>query len=914
MHYLKDYTRPDFLIPDIELTFELDAQLTRVRAKLTLAPNPAVSSSHPNCLRLHGEDLLIESLALDGQTLSPERYDHQAGILTIQDFPSTGGQLECVHTLSPVANKALSGLFVSDGILCTQCEPEGFRRICFSSDRPDVLSIYTVTLIADAARYPVLLSNGNLIFEGETDAKLKRVRWHDPHPKPSYLFALVAGDLAARSLVYQSQNSPSGYPAEVKLSVYANPAHIDRLEHALTSLARAIAWDEETFDRYCDLEQYILVAVDDFNSGAMENKGLNIFNSSYLLADHTMATDQDFMTIDAVIAHEYFHNWTGNRVTCRDWFQLSLKEGLTVFRENEYMYQMYSQQTRIWTIRYLQTSQFAEDASPTAHPVQPDHYQQINNFYTGTIYEKGAEIIAMLYRLIGREDFRRGLNAYFARFDGQAVTIQNLIAVLLEHSQFKSHPQINLSSFDKWYKQKGTPHLDIVYEYCEDTRCLTLHVKQQTPRVYQNSPAENYACVPLAIAVGLLDEQNQRQTPQVQAENYNPKTQTYILAESEGQLVLEDVAPGSLPIVLEDFSAPVSANISYTLADLERLALHGQDAYVRWQAIQNMALLALAPEDAPLSLTHSPIAYLGQVASPQEALPHLLNVFAGILRHSQDYFDQDCCPDKFDICLWVELLSLPSESFVQTQFVASDPLANHQRRTAVLRQVAKAHRLLWAEYYDRCWSLLDRQEAIFTEQTRQWRDLANLCLFYLAQVEESPDLPEQKLKQQFQSRNLTLRLGVLHAINPQSCDLRDELLRDFHQSIAGNLQLHEKYLSLVASGGLAATSIVRSLVEGPVSAEFDMYNPNQVYALLMGFCRLNPVAFHCADGSGYDLMAQCILTIDDFNPQIAARLAKVFNSACFVTPVLAQKMSAAVEHIAKHKMSESLGEIIQTYT
>ncbi|MCA8838229.1 MAG: aminopeptidase N C-terminal domain-containing protein [Proteobacteria bacterium] len=1020
--FLEDYRLPEFLIPTVHLDFQLDAAVTRVHSRLDIVPNPGAGKRTQKDLVLDAKELVIEQIKINDRVLSSTQWDYDEDQLCLKNFPAKGALVECVHTISPRKNLALSGLYVSDDILCTQCEPEGFRRISCFIDRPDVLSRYTVTLTADESRYPVLLSNGNQVSRRQLDDGRIEAVWQDPHPKPCYLFALVAGDLLSRDAIYKPSAPPPSAPTEVKLSIYASKKNYDRTEFALDSLERAMSWDEKTFNRYCDLDSYAIVAVDDFNSGAMENKGLNLFNSSYVLADEKTATDEDYCTIDAVVAHEYFHNWTGNRVTCRDWFQLSLKEGLTVFRENLYMSDTFSSSMRIAGVRYLQTSQFSEDAGPTSHPVQPGYFLEISNFYTSTIYEKGAEVIGMLYRLIGRSDFGAGMDAYFERFDGQAVTIQDLVSTLLEHSRYKNSTEINTESFDLWFSQRGTPQLCSEYRYDEVEKCIVLNLRQEQPVNYRRhndnengtearaangawtanatngqasaggvasangvadgqastngaasangqasaggvasangvadgqasaggaasangaavgngaapingasgspsvcsiqasaggtikrEPVEVWHTVPMPVKLSLVDKDGRAQVADVDHADFNTDTRTFVMCGESAELKLRNVEPGSIPVILENFSAPVVLHSPYSIPDLTHLALHAQDPYTRWQVIQFIGLMEMNP-----GVTMQTYDDSNRPAQPWNAgvrskeqllLPTIINKICQEAISIIDAADSTCQHDFYVIA---EYLKLPSERFMLTKIIPSDPAANRLRRIWCLRMILEHNVEIITALHDKCIKILatgidDSATAIGL------RSLANTCLMYQCMAGAEADMPFDLVRTQYNLSNMSLKMGALYAINSSKYPLRHELVQNFRRSVQGNLQLKEKYLDLVATAGLGAVDEIRDLFETSQAEEFNIRNPNQVHALIYGFCRQNPAGLHAPDGSGYRLVAECVLRIDAFNPYLSARLARVFHSGhCLVGPLRSQ-IASVLDILSRSHPSQPLSEIV----
>src|SRR6266851_942098 len=641
---LADYTPPAFLIDTVDLVFDLGADDTRVRSRLGIRRNPAVSE-RAAALHLDGEALDLVALALDGEPLGPNRYQlpPEGGLILVD--VSDGFTLDIETRISPQSNTALSGLYVSCGNFCTQCEPEGFRRITYFIDRPDVMARYTTTIVAEKSRCPVLLANGNPVERSEIDGRRHWAKWIDPHPKPSYLFALVAGDLVA---VEDRFTTCSG--KEVALAIWVRRGDDDKCSHAMASLKKAMAWDEEVFGLEYDLDVFNIVAVSDFNMGAMENKGLNIFNTRYVLAKPETATDADYQNIESVIAHEYFHNWTGNRVTCRDWFQLSLKEGLTVFRDQEFGADMYSRAVeRIREVRGLRGGQFPEDAGPMAHPVRPASYMEINNFYTSTVYEKGAEVVRMIRTLIGPQDFRKGMDLYFARHDGQAVTCDDFVRAMADASG------ADLSQFMRWYDQAGTPILEIKGEYDAAARRYALSVKQSCP---PTPGQETKLPFHIPLAVGLVGPDGR----DLLAEG----TRVLSVKQPDERFVLENVEAKPVLSLLRNFSAPVIVRHDYTGAELTHLMAHDSDAFNRWEAGQRLALgIMLRGITA------------GQDGRALEVPRDFVDAAARVLTDSSK-----------DPAFAAEMLALPSENYVAEQVKVVDPDAIHAVRDELSRRLA----------------------------------------------------------------------------------------------------------------------------------------------------------------------------------------------------------------------------------
>jgi aminopeptidase N len=851
---LEDYAPPDFLIDAVELDFDLAEDVTRVRARLTLRRNPERPASAP--LVLDGQGLELLRVAIDGEALAPGRYQADEEHLTVADVPDAF-TLETEVRIRPGENTALEGLYVSGPVLCTQCEAEGFRRITYYLDRPDVMARFTTTLTADRARYPVLLSNGNAVERAELPDGRHRVRWQDPFPKPCYLFALVAGDLVEVADTFTTRSG-----REVALRIYVEPQNADKCVHAMRSLQEAMRWDEEVFGREYDLDVYMIVAVDTFNMGAMENKGLNVFNSKYVLARPDTATDADFLGIQGVIAHEYFHNWTGNRVTCRDWFQLSLKEGLTVFRDQEFSADLGARAVkRIGDVRRLRTVQFAEDAGPMAHPVRPESYIEINNFYTPTVYEKGAEVIRMAHTLLGREGFRRGMDLYFARHDGQAVTIEDFLRAMEDANG------ADLGQFRLWYSQAGTPEVTVEDTYDPATRTCTLRLAQRVPPT-PGQPEKRPMHVPIAMA--LLDPEGRELALRLEGEaEAGPTTRVLSLREAEQTFRFVDVPAPPVPSLLRGFSAPVRL---VTEASDERLAFlmaHDADPFARWEAAQQLAtrtLLGLVADQ--------------QAGRPLACPPHLVAAFARVLETS-----------AADPAIAAETLTLPSESYLADQSAVADPGAVHEAREGLRRALAEALREpLLAAYRANQDSGPYRVEPGAIGR----RSLKNLCLAYLAEVDD-PALKALAPAQYRGADNMTDTIGALAVLANHDSPERVEALDDFYRRWRQDPLVVDKWLALQASSRLPGTlGEVRRLLTHPA---FDLRNPNRVRALIGAFAHGNPARFHAPDGAGYAFLADQVLALDPLNPQVAARLLGAMSRWRRLEPARQQLVRAELERV-----------------
>jgi len=814
---LADYRPPAFLIDTVDLSFDLDEAATRVRSRLALRRNPASADRHA-ALSLDGEHVTLVRLAVDGGELGANRYRIEGGKLVIADLPDAC-TLEIETRIAPKDNSELSGLYTSNGSFFTQCEAEGFRRITYFPDRPDVMARFTTTISADKARVPIMLSNGNPGAIEDAGGGRHRITWTDPHPKPCYLFALVAGDLVA---VKDSFTTQSG--RRVELGIWVRRGDEDRCAHAMLSLKKAMRWDEEVFGLEYDLDVFNIAAVSDFNMGAMENKGLNVFNTKYVLARPETATDNDYQGIESVIAHEYFHNWTGDRVTCRDWFQLSLKEGLTVYRDQEFSADQGSRVVkRIGDVRGLRAAQFREDAGPLAHPVQPDHYITIDNFYTATIYNKGAEVIRMMAAIIGRENFRRGMDLYFARHDNQAVTIDDFAQAMQDASG------TDLTRFKLWYHQAGTPEVTIADSYDASARRYTLTLSQRTPPT-PDQPAKQPLVIP--VAMGLLDDGGKELAARM-----------LLLTEAEQAFTFDNVSGRPVPSLLRSFSAPVKLS-GMKLAQLQFLAAHDTDSFVRWESGQQYATKLLLDMAAAWRRGEAPALDQG-----------LVDALGATLRDA----------DK-DPAFAAEALSLPSESFLADQMSVADVDAIHAARDMARAAIGQALRAELRATYDR---LTDAGDYRIDGAAIGRRALRNVCLSYLAANGAADGVALAKA--QFDAaQNMTDVLASLAVLSAIECPERRAALEAFHARWHGDDLVLDKWFAIQAMSPLPATpDAVRALARHP---DYDLKNPNRVRALVASFASGNQVRFHDASGRGYGFLADTIIQLDPVNTQIAARL------------------------------------------
>jgi aminopeptidase N len=825
-----DYTPPAYLVDEIALTFELDEDTTRITSRARYRRNPHAAST--NVLVLNGVDLVLQNIAIDGVTLTPERYTRTDEELHIKD-PPDAFMLDVVATCRPNQNKALEGLYVSRGTFCTQCEAEGFRKITFFPDRPDVLARYTTTIIADQKRYPRLLSNGNLKSTTLLDDGRTKVIWEDPFPKPSYLFALVAGNLALVEDTFKTRSGRS-----VALHVYVEQKDLDKTDHCMRSLKNAMRWDEEAFGREYDLDLFQLVAISDFNMGAMENKGLNVFNTKFVLARADTATDQDFAAIEGVVGHEYFHNWSGNRVTCRDWFQLSLKEGFTVFRDQEFSSTMGSAAVkRIDDVVRLRTLQFPEDAGPFAHPVRPDSYVEINNFYTVTIYEKGAEVVRMLETLLGRETFRKGCDLYFDRHDGQAVTCDDFVAA------HESASGRDLSQFRRWYAQAGTPLITARAVHDAARATLTLDITQEL-KPTPGQPLHEPMHVPLAL--GLLDDGGREMSFRVAGDSASSTTRVLELREREQRFVLEGVKSRPVLSLNRGFRAPIKLTVDETDADAFFRMAHDTDPFNRWDASQRMMLTSLLA-----------LAAKGERASIADVPAPLTQAFTHVL--------QDEAADPALIAL---TMMLPTPQVVAEEMPVVDVDGLYRARRIMRTALATAAKDVLTRRYEK---LSVDEEYRFEKQAVARRSLKNACLTYLMALEPAGS-GGAAARQLHRAKNMTDTLAAMAQLTHVDGDDRVKALENFYARHKEDALVLDKWFALQALSERERTlDEVKKLMAHP---GFALTNPNKVRSLIGTFSSSNMLRFHAASGDGYAFLVDQIIAIEAFNPQIAARLVQ----------------------------------------
>jgi aminopeptidase N len=834
---LADYRPPDFLIDTVDLDFDLGAAETRVKSRLRLRRNPW-SADRQAPLRLDGDTLELVSLALDGAPLGENRYRlTPEGGLELPDAPDAF-MLEIETRIAPEKNTALSGLYMSGGNFCTQCEPEGFRRITHFIDRPDVMARYTATIVADRARFPILLSNGNPAGAGEAEDGRHWTKWIDPHPKPSYLFALVAGDLVAVRDQFVTRSGK-----RVALAIWVRRGDEDKCGHAMASLKKAMRWDEDVFGLEYDLDVFNIVAVSDFNMGAMENKGLNIFNTRYVLAKPETATDTDYQNIETVIAHEYFHNWTGDRVTCRDWFQLSLKEGLTVFRDQEFSADQGSRAVRrIAEVRTLRAAQFPEDDGPLAHPVRPQSYLRIDNFYTATVYNKGAELVRMIRTLLGRDGFRRGMDLYIRRHDNHAATIEDFVAAMQDANG------VDLGRFGLWYEQAGTPEITVADRWDEERQSYELDIAQKvppTPGQPEKSP------MPIPLAMGLLAPDGAELPTRLDGEAASRTgTRLLTLGAAKQRYRFVDLPVRPVPSLLRGFSAPVKLQ-GVPLDRLKFLAVHDTEPFARWEAGQQAATCILL--DA---------AAAHQRGTPR---PPLDADLAAAMRRTLADADRDPA-------FAAEALSLPSEPFLADQLAVADVDAVHAVREDARAAIGRA---LQAEFAAAFAVLADPGPYTIDGTAIGRRALRNTCLYYIAGAD--PRAGAALAKTQFEAgRNMTDVLAALAVLTDLDCPERPAALARFYALWSHDDLVVDKWFAIQARSSLPETpALVRDLTRHPA---FSRQNPNRMRALVGAFSQGNQLRFHDPSGAGYALLADEVIALDPDNPTTAARLVQPFGA------------------------------------
>ena len=835
MIYLKDYQAPEYLIDETHLTFELFDDHSLVHAQLVMRRNPARGAGLPP-LVLDGQLLELLSVQLDDTELSAADYQLTPDHLTLHP-QAESFTVDTSVRIHPETNTALEGLYKSSGMFCTQCEAEGFRKITYYLDRPDVMSKFTTTLSADKHNFPVLLSNGNPIASGPEDDGRHWATWEDPFMKPAYLFALVAGDLWCVEDKFTTMSQ-----REVTLRIYVEPENIDKCQHAMTSLQKSMRWDEETYGREYDLDIFMIVAVNDFNMGAMENKGLNIFNSSAVLARAETATDAAHQRVEAIVAHEYFHNWSGNRVTCRDWFQLSLKEGFTVYRDSGFSADMNSATVkRIQDVAYLRTHQFAEDAGPMAHAVRPDSFIEISNFYTLTVYEKGSEVVGMIHTLLGAAGFRKGSDLYFERHDGQAVTCDDFIKAMEDANG------VDLTQFKRWYSQAGTPRLAVSESYDSAAKTYSLTFRQSCPTT-PGQPGDSKKPFVIPVELGLLDKQGGEIALRLQGEAAAGGTTRVIsVTEAEQTFTFVDIAEQPLPSLLRGFSAPVKLSFPYNRDQLMFLMQHDSDGFNRWDAGQQLSVQVLQE-------------LIGQYQKGQPMVldQRLVTALGTVLADT-----------SLDQAMIAEMLSLPGEAYLTEISEVADVDAIHAAREFVRKQLADSlFDGLWARY------TANRQLSKATPYVAEAehfarRALQNIALSYLM-LSERPEVLAATIEQFDSADNMTERLTALAVlVNSPFTAEKDKALAVFAENFKDNPLVMDQWFSVQAGSPLpGGLDRVKALMQHPA---FNIKNPNKVRALIGAFAGQNLINFHAADGSGYRFLADLVIQLNGFNPQIASR-------------------------------------------
>ena len=816
--YLKDYQPPHYRILTVSLEFELFEEFALVKS--TLNCRRQVSYDCP--LKLDGEKMELISVIINGESIDVTKLEVTENSLTIEQLPNEF-ELQITTKTYPHLNTELSGLYQSSGNFCTQCEAEGFRRITYFQDRPDVLSIYDVKITANEEKYPILLSNGNLSDSGKNNDGTHWTKWTDPHPKPSYLFALVAGGFESiqDEFITQSGN-------KIELNIFTQAHNIDKCDHAMKSLIESMKWDEKVYGREYDLELYNIVAVDDFNMGAMENKGLNIFNSKYVLANQQTATDTDYEGIESVIGHEYFHNWSGNRVTCRDWFQLSLKEGFTVFRDQEFSADMGSRSVkRIRDVQVLRTHQFKEDAGPMAHPIRPDSYQEINNFYTVTIYEKGAEVIRMLYHITGCEGFRKGTDLYFDEFDGQAVTTEDFV-VCMEQAN-----GICLKQFRNWYTQSGTPQVEVIEKYDSENRNFSLTFTQSCPET-PNQKLKQPFVIPISLA--LLDKNG-----------IESNEQTFLLQEESQVLKFKDIESKPIVSLLRDFSSPVKVNYDQSNEELAHLIEYDNNGFTCWEAMQRLSLNLILP------------GIEGNEVDEK--------VYQGLLSALKKLIDSE----PKDKAILSEMLRLPSSSYVAEQCNLIDPIKIQNVRQLIIEKLAVDLATRFEHLYN-----ANNTETKFSldPESIAMRSIKNCALGYLVELKQDKYY-QMALIQYNNANNMTDRLAAYNALTHSDYSESQDLIDDFYNQWSKDTLVMDKWFSLQALDPKSnVLDRVKLLLDNDM---FSINNPNKVRSLIGSFTA-NLSGFHRIDGEGYKFLTNKIIELNTINPQIAARLSGTFNN------------------------------------
>lgn len=831
--YLSEYQPPDYLIETVDLEFDLHPNQTRVKARLKIASNNNKNAP----LVLAGEQLTLISIKLNDEVLDASQYSLTEEALTLDKVPAQPFVLETEVEIDPANNKSLNGLYQSNDIFCTQCEAEGFRRITYYLDRPDVMAKFSTTIVAEQKYANAMLSNGNMIESTTLDDGRRRVKWQDPFRKPSYLFALVAGGL---EFIQDSYTTRSG--RKVDLRIYVEPENIDKCAHAMESLKKSMAWDEEVYGLEYDLDIYMIVAVNDFNMGAMENKGLNVFNSKFVLAKPDSATDDDYLGIEGVIAHEYFHNWTGNRVTCRDWFQLSLKEGLTVFRDQEFSTDMNSSVvSRIQDVRCLRSTQFLEDASPMAHPVRPDSYLEINNFYTTTVYNKGAEVVRMYQTLLGKEGFRKGMDLYFQRHDGQAVTTDDFFNAMVDANQ------VELPGFKNWYAQAGTPRLKVETHYDAKAREFTLKLSQHCPDTPGQTNKQPFL---IPVRLGLLSSQGKDLPLSVKDLDESGRTEIVLnFNETAKEYVFTDVSSEPVLSILRGFSAPVIVEYERDLADYAFLLEYDNDNFNRWEASQILALEILKKLVAGEATTE---------------LASLKAMYLKAMAIMLDYAN-------VDPALVAEVFFLPTQKYLAEQMQVINVEAIHNAHENLKRSLAESLEQGFLATYKKYHKVSDYS---LSPDEISRRKLKNCCLAYLVKLEKSQYF--ELANQQFtQASNMTDEIAALSMLINTDNEFKQSAIERFYQKWQHDPLVMDKWLAVQAASPLP--DALDNVIQLTKHSVFDIKNPNKVRSLLGQFFHVNQLQFNRADGAGYRLLVETVTELDKMNPQVSSSLLKALT-------------------------------------
>ncbi|MCW2311592.1 aminopeptidase N [Rhodoferax antarcticus] len=877
-----DYAAPAFWIDTVALTFDLDPAKTRVLNKMTLRRNPDVPAQ---ALRLDGDELNLARVLVNGAGCS---FKMDGSQLVLENLPVQGSfELEIFTTCTPAKNTKLMGLYVSNDSFFTQCEAEGFRRITYFLDRPDVMSSFSVLLRADKARYPVLLSNGNLTEQGDLEDGRHFARWVDPHKKPCYLFALVAGKLVAREQRITARNG-----REHLLQVYVRPGDMDKTEHAMQSLIKSVIWDEARFGLALDLERFMIVATSDFNMGAMENKGLNVFNTKYVLASQATATDVDFANIESVVGHEYFHNWTGNRITCRDWFQLSLKEGLTVFRDQEFSMDLCADPSaravkRIEDVRVLRTAQFPEDAGPMAHPVRPDSYIEINNFYTVTIYEKGAEVVRMMQTLVGRAGFAKGMTLYFERHDGTAVTCDDFAQAIADANPDSALAKL-LPQFKRWYSQAGTPRLQARGDFNAAERTYTLTFMQSCPATPGRDSKEPFV---IPINLGLVGASGAALRLHIQNDQANVgDSHLFVMTQASESITFENVSEEPVPSILRGFSAPVILDIDYTDTQLLTLLAHDTDPFNRWEAGQRLAL-----RSAIQSIADSPDGIRAK------GLNHAyIAAMRAVLRHP-----------TLDAAFKELVLTLPSETYLSEQLDVVDPQRVHATREAMREQLARELADDWQWAFEAHSANGSYVPDTLSSGRRALAGLA-LSMLCLAARQSGDTVWPGKAYQRFKDAdNMTDRFNALAALVHTGHELAKPALARFHSLFQNEELVLDKWFALQAGCSDRAGQVLPAVRMLMKHKDFNLQNPNRARSVIFSYCSANPGAFHRADAAGYLFWSEQVLALDAINPQVAARLARALDRwKKLAVPYRTSAQEALKRVAAKASLSNDVREVI----